>query len=53
MFQSEFYHKASSMSTKINDVLMLAKIIVTFVLSMTSIAYQSSVNNFVVVLLLV
>ena len=29
---------------------MLAKIIVTFVLSMTSIAYYSSVNNFVILL---
>ena len=29
------------------DVLMLAKIIVTFGLSVTSIAYYSSVNNFV------
>ena len=44
VFLREIYHKSSSMLTFY--VLILVKITVTFVLSMTSIAYQSSVNIF-------
>ena len=48
--QSEIYHKASSMFTLMFR-LILAKIMVTFVVPMSSIKYWSSVNKFVLLLL--